>query len=129
MNTTTSHSSLIRRAVAATALLGALAVPGLALASTPAAAAPAKSCKSATHNISYLNIAKVGSKQVKAAIGCQQANAVGDTWMLRFNDHMSVKKFSVNNVTYTCKLVPTLPRNTLCLGGGTAVKFSAPTGG
>ena len=129
MNTTTSHSSLIRRTVAATALLGALAVPGLALASTPAAAAPAKSCKSVTANISYLNIAKVGSKQAKTALGCQQANAVGNTWMLRFKDHMQVQKFSVNFVSYRCKLVPTLPRNTLCLGGGTAVKFSAPTGG
>lgn len=130
MNATTAHTSLIRRVVAATALLGALAVPAAAFAAAPAATAPAtKACKSVTPNISYLNITKVGAKQPKAALGCQEANAVGNLWMLRFKHHMQVQKFSLNFINYRCKLVPSLPRNTQCTGANTIVRFSAPTGG
>ena len=125
----TSRSPFVRRLATATALLGVLGVASVALAG-PAAAAPAPTtCTSATRNISYLNIAKHGSKQARGALGCQSANAVSNTWMLRFDDRMQVQRFSVDSISYRCSLVPTLPRNTQCIGGGTLIKFAAPTGG
>jgi hypothetical protein len=93
------------------------AVPGQALG-----------CKSVTGGITHLSISKLGSRQARGAYGCQQANAVGDTWMLRFSAGEQVESFSVSNVSYTCKLVPTLPQNTQCDGGGTRIKFAAPSG-
>jgi hypothetical protein len=93
-------------------------------------AVPAKAlgCKSVTSGISSLTIAKLGAKQASGAYGCQTANAVANTWALRFEAREQVQRFSVDNVRYTCKLVPTLPANTQCDGGGTRVKFAAPTG-
>jgi hypothetical protein len=93
-------------------------------------AVPAKAlgCKSVTKGISSLTIAKLGAKQARGAYGCQTANAVSNTWALRFEAREQVQTFSVDNVRYTCKLVPTLPANTQCDGGGTRVKFAAPTG-
>ena len=92
-------------------------------------AVPARmGCKSVTAGITHLSVEQRGSKQSKGAYSCQQANAVGDTWMLRFNAREQVKSFEVNNVGYKCKLVPTLPQNIQCDGGGTRVKFSGPTG-
>jgi hypothetical protein len=93
-------------------------------------AVPAKAlgCKSVTKGISSLTIAKLPTKQAPGAYGCQTANAVSNTWALRFEAREQVQTFSVNNVRYTCKLVPTLPANTQCDGGGTRVKFAAPTG-
>jgi hypothetical protein len=90
--------------------------------------AQAFACKASNRAISYETIAKLGSKQAKGAFSCQQANAVTDTWALRFKARESVEAFSVDDVKYACKLVPTLPQNTRCDGGGTRVKFSAPTG-
>ncbi|MHB8233847.1 MAG: hypothetical protein ACYDHT_04265 [Solirubrobacteraceae bacterium] len=88
----------------------------------------ARSCGSVTKGITHLSVARLGAKQGRGLFSCQQANAVSNTWLLRFNAHESVSSFSVNEVRYTCKLVPTLPQNTQCEGGGTRVKFSAPTG-
>jgi hypothetical protein len=85
-------------------------------------------CNSVTKGISHLAVSTLGSKQASGAFSCRQANAVGDTWSLRFNAGQQVESFSVSNVRYSCKLVPTLPQNTQCDGGGTRVKFSAPTG-
>jgi hypothetical protein len=93
-------------------------------------AVPARAlgCKSVTKGISSLTIAKLGSKQARGAYGCQTANAVGNTWALRFEAREQVQTFSVNGIAYKCKLVPTLPQNMQCDGGGTRVKFAAPTG-
>jgi hypothetical protein len=129
MHLNITRSPLVRRAVAATALVGALAAPTAALASTTAVTPPATPCKSVTKNISYLTTAKVGAKPAKAATGCQTANAVTNTWMLRFKAHQQVQRFTVNLVGYRCSLVPTMPRNTQCLGGGVRIAFAAPTGG
>lgn len=86
-------------------------------------------CKSSTpKDIAYLSIAKVGSAQAQGAFSCQQANAVGQTWALRFNAGESVLAFSVNDVSYSCKVVPVVPQNFRCDGGGTRVRFAAPTG-
>jgi hypothetical protein len=88
----------------------------------------ARACGSVTKGITDLAIAKLGSKQGKGDFSCQQANAVSNTWLLRFDAHESVGSFSVNEARYTCKLVPTLPQNQQCDGAGTRIKFAAPTG-
>lgn len=88
----------------------------------------ARACGSVSKGITHLAVAKLGAKQGRGLFSCQQANAVSNTWLLRFNAHESVSSFSVNEVRYACKLVPSLPQNTQCDGGGTRVKFSAPTG-
>jgi hypothetical protein len=127
----TTRSPLVRRVAAASALLGVLGATGTALVS-PAAAAPAptpKACKSVTRNISYLNIAATSAKHPKGAAGCQEANDVGNTWMLRFKAHMQVQRFKLNFIDYRCSAVPVIPRNQRCSGGGTIVRFAAPTGG
>jgi hypothetical protein len=90
--------------------------------------AQARACGSVTSGISHLSIAKLGSKQGPGDYSCQQANAVSNTWLLRFNAREQVASFSVNEVPYACKLVPTLPQNQQCDGAGTRIKFSSPTG-
>jgi len=91
--------------------------------------AQALACTSVTAGISHLTIAKkIGFKVVRGAYGCQQANAVSNTWALRFAAHEQVQGFSVNGIGYGCKLVPVLPENTQCDGGGARVKFAAPSG-
>jgi hypothetical protein len=61
--------------------------------------AQALGCKSVAKNITHLAISKFGSKQARGAYGCQQANAVGETWALRFNAGEQVESFSVSNVS------------------------------
>ncbi len=105
------------------------AIPkGATLTFNFAVPATRKNCTSVTKGISHLSVAKLGSKQSKGAYGCQQANAVSNTWMLRFEAKLALESFEVSNVTYRCKLVATLPQNIQCDGGGTRVKFSGPTG-
>jgi hypothetical protein len=94
-------------------------------------ASPARElgCQSVTRSISYLAIAALpGSRRAGGGLSCQQANAVGNTWALRFKARQQVESFSVNDVRYTCRLISTLPQNTQCDGGGTRIRFSAPTG-
>jgi hypothetical protein len=90
--------------------------------------AQARACASVTNGISHLSIAKLGAKQGPGDFSCQQANAVSNTWLLRFKAREQVASFTVNEVRYTCKLVPTLPQNQQCDGAGTRIKFSSPTG-
>jgi hypothetical protein len=63
-----------------------------------------------------------------ASISCTRARAVAAAWLARFKAHLVVSSITAQGVGYRCKLVPTLPQNTQCDGGGTRVKFSAPTG-
>ena len=91
-----------------------------------AAPSVALPCRSVTKGVSSLSIFKLGLKQGRGAFTCQQANALANTWALRFHAHEQVKTFSVNEVPYSCRLVSTLPQNAQCDGGGTRVKFSAP---
>jgi hypothetical protein len=86
------------------------------------------SCKSVTKIITNLSIAKQGSKQGKGLFSCQQANAVTNTWALRFNARESVQAFSVNDVRYRCGVIPSVRQNLQCTGGGTAIRFAGPTG-
>jgi hypothetical protein len=125
MSSATNLRHMIRRGISVAVIAAALAVPAAAAAATSPSSGPAKSCKSVTSGITYLTIGRLGAK----TITCQEANVVSNTWMLRFKAHMQVQSFKVNSASYQCKLVPTLPRNTQCDGGGTRIKFSAPTGG
>ena len=87
--------------------------------------AQALRCASVTRTISHLSISKVAGRQARGAYGCQQANAVSNTWALRFEARMQVQSFTVDDIAYRCKLAPTVPQNTQCEGGGTRVKFAA----
>jgi hypothetical protein len=92
--------------------------------------APARSlaCKSVTRNIADLAISRRGTDQASGAFSCQQANAVTQTWALRFQTDESDRAFSVNDIDYRCKVVPKVPQNLRCDGGGTRVRFAGPTG-
>jgi|SRR5215213_8973493 len=92
--------------------------------------APTRSlaCRSGTRNVGYLAISRLGATQATGAFSCQQANAVAQTWALRFRAGESDRSFSVNNINYGCKLVPRVPQNFRCDGGGTRVRFAGPTG-
>jgi hypothetical protein len=85
-------------------------------------------CRSGTRNVGYLAISRLGATQTSGAFSCQQANAVAQTWALRFETGESDRSFSVNNINYGCKLVPKVPQNFRCDGGGTRVRFAGPTG-
>ncbi len=91
-------------------------------------AAKSMSCKSVTKSISALSIARQGTKQAKGAYSCQQANAVTNTWALRFDHREQVQKFSVNDIAYRCGVIPSVTQNLQCTGGGTAIRFAGPTG-
>jgi hypothetical protein len=92
--------------------------------------APVRSlaCKATTRNIAFLAISRRGPSQEPGAFSCQQANAVTQTWALRFRAGESDRSFSVNDVRYSCKVVPMVPQNLRCDGGGTRVRFAGPTG-
>jgi hypothetical protein len=92
--------------------------------------APVRSlaCRSVTRNVGYLAISRVGAIQASGAFSCQQANAVVQTWVQRFRVGQSDRSFSVNDIRYSCRLVPKVPQNFRCDGGGTRVRFAGPTG-
>jgi hypothetical protein len=92
--------------------------------------APVRSlaCRSTTRNIGFLAISRRGPTQAQGAFSCQQANAVTQTWALRFRAGESDRSFTVNDIRYGCRLVPRVPQNFRCDGGGTRVRFAGPTG-
>jgi hypothetical protein len=92
--------------------------------------APVRSlaCRSVTRSVGYLTISRLGPTQASGAFSCQQANAVVQTWALRFRAGQSDRSFFVNNIQYGCTLVPRVPQNFRCDGGGTRVRFAGPTG-
>jgi hypothetical protein len=92
--------------------------------------APVRSlaCKATTRNIAFLAISRRGPSQEPGTFSCQQANAVTQTWALRFRAGESDRSFSVNDVRYSCRVVPMVPQNLRCDGGGTRVRFAGPTG-
>jgi hypothetical protein len=92
--------------------------------------APARSlaCDSVTRDVAYLAISRLGPAPASGAFSCQQANAVTQTWALRFEAGESDRAFSVNDIGYSCKVVPKVPQNLRCDGGGTRVRFAGPTG-
>jgi hypothetical protein len=92
--------------------------------------APVRSrgCKSVTRTIGHLSISRRAATQAAGAFSCQQGNAVVQTWALRFRAGESDRSFSVNDINYSCRLVPRVPQNFRCVGGGTRVRFAGPTG-
>lgn len=88
----------------------------------------ALNCGGIHTGVAYLTIARAGAMQARGAFGCPQAADLADTWLLRFRAGESIASFSVNDVGYACKLVPRIPQNMQCTGGGTVVRFAAPTG-
>jgi hypothetical protein len=120
--------SHLRAAAATTLAACALILPAVADAGTTSPGSLVKPCKSVTEGITYLRIGAIGMS-VAGNLNCRQANAVGDTWMLRFKSREQIAGFKVGSVQYRCRIVPTLPRNMQCDGGGTRIQFSAPTGG
>ena len=64
---------------------------------------------------------------VRSAFTCSQVAAVGSALVVRFRQHLSLSTLVANHITYHCRLVPGVPR-IACTGGGTLVRFTAPTG-
>jgi hypothetical protein len=64
---------------------------------------------------------------VRSAFTCTQVRAVGSALVSRFRQHLSLSTLVANRITYHCRLVPGVPR-IACTGGGTLVRFNAPTG-
>ena len=88
----------------------------------------ALNCGGIRTGVGYLTIARSGATQARGAFGCPQAADLADTWLLRFRAGESISSFSVNDIRYACRLVPRIPQNMQCTGGGTVVRFAAPTG-
>ena len=85
-------------------------------------------CRSVTRNVSYISISRLRGRQARGAFSCQQAHAVTQTWALRFRAGLSDRSFRVNNIRYRCTVVPRVPQNIRCDGGGTRLRFAGPTG-
>jgi hypothetical protein len=63
----------------------------------PAAGATApKACQRSTRDTSSLNVAATSAKHLDGAARRQEANAVGNAWMLRFDAHVQVQRFTLN---------------------------------
>lgn len=85
-------------------------------------------CKSVTKNIGYLSIAARSGLPQGVQLSCQTANAVANTWYLRFQNGTADRPFSVNGTRYNCDVVPRVPQNFLCTGGAYRIRFAGPTG-
>ena len=85
-------------------------------------------CSTPPGAVSSLSVSIRITGYVRSAFTCTQAGALGQAFSARFNQHMSVATLVANGVTYHCALVPTVPQNYACLGGGTLVRFAGPTG-
>jgi hypothetical protein len=84
-------------------------------------------CTNNPNGVSFISILQTGSTR-PGAFSCSEAKAVGAAWLGRFKAHQSVQSFTATGIAFRCKLVPTLPQNIQCDGGGLRVKFSGPTG-
>jgi hypothetical protein len=107
-----------------------------AVASTPASArlnfvfgdpTTTRSCRTMPGGVTLLSVTIQITGYVRAAFTCAQASAVGAEFLTRFRRHQSTASFTANGRVYQCRLVPG-PRNYSCRGGGTLVRFAAPTG-
>jgi hypothetical protein len=84
-------------------------------------------CGNIPRGVSFITIAQTASVR-PGSISCSQAKTVGRTWLARFKAHRGVASFTAGGIAYRCKLIPLLPQNQQCQGGGTRVRFSGPTG-
>jgi hypothetical protein len=85
------------------------------------------SCGNIRRGVSFITIAQFASVR-PGSFRCSVAKAVGRTWLARFKAHRSVRRFTATGISFSCRLVPVVPQNQECLGGGLAVRFSGPTG-
>jgi hypothetical protein len=76
--------------------------------------------------VGYLTITAIAARPT--AYGCPQAAGVATTWLSRFNQGQSTRRFVSRGTSYTCRVIPTVPQNMQCAGGGTSVLFAGPTG-
>ena len=85
-------------------------------------------CSTPPGGVSSLSVSILITGYVRAAFTCTQAGAVGAAFQTRFRQRMSVATLVANGRVYHCRLVPRVPQNYACAGGGTLVRFAGPTG-
>jgi hypothetical protein len=84
-------------------------------------------CGNIRGGVSFLTIAQRASVR-PGSFRCSVARAVGRTWLARLRAHRSVRSFSATGIRFRCRLIPLLPQNQQCQGGGLRVRFAGPTG-
>jgi hypothetical protein len=84
-------------------------------------------CGNVRRGVSFITIAQMASVR-PGSFRCSVARAVGRTWLSRLEAHRSVQRFTATGITFRCRLIPLLPQNQQCQGGGLRVRFSGPTG-
>jgi hypothetical protein len=84
-------------------------------------------CGNIRRGVSFITIAQTASVR-PGSFRCSVARAVGQTWLARLEAHRGVRTFNATGITFRCRLVPLLPQNQQCQGGGLRVRFSGPTG-
>jgi hypothetical protein len=84
-------------------------------------------CGNIRRGVSFITIAQTASVR-PGSLRCSVAKAVGRTWMARLEAHRSVRRFTATGIAFRCTLIPLLPQNQQCRGGGLRVRFSGPTG-
>jgi hypothetical protein len=84
-------------------------------------------CGNIRRGVSFITIAQTGSVR-PGSFRCSVAKAVGRTWLSRLQAHRSVQRFTATGIAFRCRLIPLLPQNQQCQGGGLRVRFSGPTG-
>jgi hypothetical protein len=86
-----------------------------------------RACGNIRRGVSFITIAQTGSVR-PGSFRCSVASAVGRTWLSRLQAHRSVQRFTAAGIGFRCRLIPLLPQNQQCQGGGLRVRFSGPTG-
>ena len=84
-------------------------------------------CGNIRRGVSFITIAQTASVR-PGSFSCSVARAVGRTWLSRLRAHLSVQRFTATGIAFRCRLIPLLPQNQQCRGGGLRVRFSGPTG-
>jgi hypothetical protein len=84
-------------------------------------------CGNIRRGVSFITIAQISSVR-PGSLRCSVAKAVGRTWLSRLQAHRSVQRFTASGIAFRCRLIPLLPQNQQCQGGGLRVRFSGPTG-
>jgi hypothetical protein len=84
-------------------------------------------CGNIRRGVSFITIAQTASVR-PGSFRCSVAKAVGRTWLSRLQAHRNVQRFTATGIAFRCRLIPLLPQNQQCQGGGLRVRFSGPTG-
>jgi hypothetical protein len=84
-------------------------------------------CGNIRRGVSFITIAQISTVR-PGSLRCSVARSVGRTWLARLEAHRSVQRFTASGIAFRCRLIPLLPQNQQCQGGGVRVRFSGPTG-